>query len=199
MAELRVMLVDECRQRGEAVVALLQAAGCHIVANPAPGENLLEQVELHRPDVVIIDVDLPSRDTLESLRSVQATEPRPMVMFSQDDNGETIRRAVQAGVSAYMVDGLQSHRVRPILEAAVASFEQHRALQLELDRTRSELADRKTIERAKGIIMKQQRIDEPAAYRLMRKTAMDRNRRVIDIARSIIVAADLLGRGDHGT
>nr|MDJ0861816.1 ANTAR domain-containing protein [Gammaproteobacteria bacterium] len=148
---------------------------------------------------VIIDVDLPSRDTLESLRSVQATEPRPMVMFSQDDNGETIRRAVQAGVSAYMVDGLQSHRVRPILEAAVASFEQHRALQLELDRTRSELADRKTIERAKGIVMKQQRIDEPAAYRLMRKTAMDQNRRVIDIARSIIAAADLLGRRDHGT
>ena len=195
MAELRVMLMDECQERSGAVAALLRSAGCDMVASLSPEDDLLEQVARHRPDVVIVDVDLPSRDTLESLRSVQSADPRPMVLFSQDDNGETIRRAIQAGVSAYVVDGLQSHRVRPILDAAIASFMRHRELQLELDRTRSELADRKIIERAKGIVMKQRGVDEPAAYRLIRKTAMDQNRRVIDIAKSIISAADLLG--DH--
>ncbi len=197
MAELRVMLVDEYPERSEAVAALLRSAGCDTVASLSPEDDLLAQVERHRPDVVIIDVDLPSRDTLESLRNVQSAEPRPMVMFSQDDNGETIRRAIQAGVSAYEVDGLQSHRVRPVLEAAIARFQQHRELQLELDRTRSELADRKNIEKAKGIVMKQRRIDEPAAYRLIRKSAMDQNKRVIDIANSIISAAELIGDLDH--
>ena len=145
------------------------------------------------------DIDLPSRDTLESLRSVQAADPRPMVMFSQDDNGDTIRRAVQAGVSAYVVDGVQAQRVRPILEAAIARFEQHRRLQAELDRTRSQLEERKKIERAKGIVMMQRGIGEPAAYGLMRKAAMDQNRRLVEIADSIIAAAELLGARDVGS
>ncbi len=187
------MLVDECRERSAVVAHLLQLAECNVIASLSPEDNLLEQVDRHRPDVVIIDIDLPGRDTLESLRNVQSTVPRPMVMFSQDDNGETIRRAVRAGVSAYVVDGVQGHRVRPILEAAIASFDQYRQLQLELDRTLSELADRKLIERAKGIVMKQRGIDEPAAYRLMRKTAMNQNQRLVELARSILAAANLLG------
>jgi response regulator NasT len=164
-----------------------------VVACHSPEADLLSQVARHRPDVVIIDIDLPSRDTLESLRSVQASDPRPMVMFSQDDNGDTIRRAVQAGVSAYVVDGAQAHRVRPILEVAIARFDEHRRLQAELDRTRSELEGRKKIERAKGIVMMQRGISEPAAYRLMRTAAMDQNRRLVEIADSIIAAAELLG------
>ncbi|MGD2075417.1 MAG: ANTAR domain-containing protein [Gammaproteobacteria bacterium] len=193
MPRLRVMLVDESRERSAAVADLLQSAKCEVIACLAPQEDLLEQVGRHRPDVVIIDIDLPGRDALESLRMVQAANPRPMVMFSQDDNGETIRRAIQAGVSAYVVDGVQAHRVRPILEAAIARFDEHRRLQTELDRTRSELAARKKIERAKGIIMMQRGLNEPAAYRLMRKAAMDQNRRLVEIAESIIAAAELLG------
>ena len=175
------------------------AVECDVVACLSPEQDLLSQVARYRPDVVIIDIDLPSRDTLESLRSVQASDPRPMVMFSQDDNGDTIRRAVQAGVSAYVVDGVQAQRVRPILEAAIARFEQHRGLQAELDRTRSALEDRKKIERAKGIVMMQRGIGEPAAYGLMRKAAMDQNRRLVEIADSIIAAAELLGGRDVGS
>jgi response regulator NasT len=192
VAKLRVMLVDESRGRSAAIADLLQAVQCDVVACLSPDEDLLQQVARHRPDVVIIDIDLPSRDTLESLRIVQAANPRPMVMFSQDDNGDTIRRAVQAGVSAYVVDGLQANRVRPILDAAIATFDEYRRLQGELERTRSELADRKKIERAKGIVMTQRGIDEPAAYRMMRKAAMDQNRRLVEIADSIIAAEALL-------
>ena len=187
------MLVDECRQRSEAVVALLQSAGCHIVANPAPGENLLEQVERHRPDVVIIDVDLPSRDTLESLRSVQATEPRPMVMFSQDDNGATIRKAVEAGVSAYVAEGIQSKRVRPILDAAIATFDQYQLLQKQLDVTRGELEKQKKLDRAKRILMTQRGISEQDAYAFIRSSAMQQKVKIERIAEKIIDAADLLG------
>jgi response regulator NasT len=193
LAALRVMLIDESQERSSALADLLQCVECEVVASLSPEADLLSQVARHRPDVVIIDIDLPSRDTLESLRSVQATDPRPMVIFSQDDNGDTIRRAVQAGVSAYVVDGVQVHRVRPILEVAIARFDEHRRLQAELDRTRSELEGRKKIERAKGIVMMQRGISEPAAYRLMRTAAMDQNRRLVEIADSIIAAAGLLG------
>ena len=196
MAKLRVMLVDESRGRSAAIADLLQAVQCDVVARLAPDEDLLAQVAHYRPDVVIIDIDLPGRDTLESLRIVQEANPRPMVMFSQDDNGDTIRRAVQAGVSAYVVDGLKANRVRPILDAAIATFDEYRRLQGELDRTRSELAERKKIERAKGIVMTQRAIDEPSAYRMMRKAAMDQNRRLVDIADSIIAAESLLA-GRH--
>lgn len=199
MARLRVMLIDESRQRSAAVAEVLHSVECEVVACLSPEQDLLSEVARYRPDVVIIDIDLPSRDTLESLRSVQASDPRPMVMFSQDDNGDTIRRAVQAGVSAYVVDGVQAQRVRPILEVAIARFEQHRGLQAELDRTRSALEDRKKIERAKGIVMMQRGIGEPAAYGLMRKAAMDQNRRLVEIADSIIAAAQLLGGRDVGS
>jgi response regulator NasT len=199
LAELRVMLVDESQARSSALADLLQSVACEVVACLSPEEDLLAEVARYWPDVVIIDIDLPSRDTLESLRSVQASDPRPMVMFSQDDNGETIRRAVQAGVSAYVVDGVQAHRVRPILEAAIARFDEHRRLQVELDRARSELESRKKIERAKGIVMMQRGIGEPAAYRLMRKAAMDQNRRLVEIADSIIAAAELLGGRETGS
>jgi len=193
LASLRVMLVDASAERAAALAAVLARAHCDVVGCLAADDNLTEQVARLRPDVVIIDVESPSRDTLENLRSVQATSPRPLVMFSQDDNGETIRRAIQAGVSAYVVDGVQDHRVRPILEAAIARFEQFRALESELDRTRSQLTERKKIERAKGIVMSQRGISEDMAYQLMRKTAMDQNRRMIDVAESILAAADLLG------
>lgn len=193
MAHLRVMLVDASAERAAALAAVLARAHCDVVGCLPADANLTDQVDRLRPDVVIIDVDSPSRDTLESLRSVQAIAPRPLVMFSQDDDGTTIRRAIQAGVSAYVVDGLQDHRVRPILEAAIARFEQFRALEDELDRTRSQLAERKRIERAKGIVMTQRGISEQEAYQLMRKSAMAQNRRLIDVAESILAAADLLG------
>ena len=192
MSKLRVMVVDEHLERQEGVSKILASVGCEVVASLKPADDLLDQVMSHQPDVVIIDMDSPSRDTLESLRSVQSAMPRPMVMFSQDDDGETIRRAVDAGVSAYIVDGLQAGRVRPILDAAMARFEQYRALEDELHKTRDQLEGRKKIDRAKGILMKERDLSEDEAYALMRKTAMAQNKKIADIADTVIAAAELL-------
>lgn len=195
MSSLKVMLVDASAERAAALADVLARVDCEIVACLADDADLTEQVRRLRPDVVIIDIDSPTRDTLENLRSVQTHSPRPLVMFSQDDDGQSIRRAIEAGVSAYVVDGIQTHRVRPILDAAIARFERFSALEAELDRTRSRLSERKTIERAKGMIMSQRGISEAEAYRLMRKSAMDQNRRLVDVAESILSAAQLLGAG----
>ncbi|OGT90631.1 MAG: histidine kinase [Gammaproteobacteria bacterium RIFOXYA12_FULL_61_12] len=193
MPKLRIMLVDDKPGRRQALQAQILCADCEIIAAVDPSDDLLELISHHRPDVVIIDMDAPGRDTLENLRTVQSTLPRPMVMFSQDGDRETIRRAVEAGVSAYVVDGVQPKRVRPILDAAIARFEQFRNLSTELDKTRMQLLERKSIERAKGLIMSRRRLPEQEAYQLLRKAAMDRNLRMAEVADQIIAAADLLG------
>jgi len=192
---LRVMLVDEQPDRLDLLSEKLAGDGCGVVACVRPEDDLLAAVRRHQPEVVIIDMDSPSRDTLESLRSVQANAPRPMLLFTQDDRERTIREAVEAGVTTYIVDGLQARRVRPILDAALAYFRQYRALEQELHDTRAQLRERKRVERAKGILMEQKGLSEAEAYRLLRKAAMDRNKRLVDIAETIITAHELLGGG----
>lgn len=189
---LRIVLVDDREDRRVLLKAALDEVGCQVAACASTDENLLPVIERHDPDVVILDMEAPGRDTLENLAHVQARIPRPIVMFTQDDDGDSIRRAVRAGVSAYIVDGLQGHRVRPIIEAAIARFEHFRALELELEKTRTELQERKLIEKAKGIVMRQRGVSEAEAYQAMRKLAMRSNKRVVDIAESIIAAAELL-------
>ena len=191
MSKLRVMLIDESQERSAAVAGLLQSVDCEVVACLSPEQDLLSQVARYRPDVVIIDIDLPSRDTLESLRSVQAADPRPMVMFSQDDDGDTIRRAVQAGVSAYVVDGLRKDRVRPIIDVTISRFHAFQRLQEELTQAKEALEARKVIERAKGILMKQKGMTEEEAYHLLRRTAMRQKRKLFDIAQSVVTAAQM--------
>lgn len=189
--KIRVMLVDARAQRRDALAAALAAEGIDLVASVSPEDDLCGSVTRHAPDVVLIDIDSPSRDTLESLRTVQASQPRPMVMFTQDDDGDTIRRAIHAGVSAYVVDGIERRRVRPIVEAAIARFAQYRSLEDELVRARTKLSERKVIERAKGIIMQQQGISEDEAFQAMRRLAMRKNRRLAEIAESVVAAAEL--------
>ena len=187
------MLVDNSINRSQQTRLTLSSIGCEVIAQLTSEKHLLQEVERYRPDVIIIDIDLPDRDILENLRSVQSTSPRPMVMFSQDDQGQSIRRAIKAGVSAYVVDGINQKQVRPILDAAIASFNQYHELKDQLESTRGELANRKIIDQAKGILMKQRNMDESTAYHLMRKTAMNQKKQVIDIARNIIQAAELFG------
>lgn len=189
---LRVMLVDPRPARRELLGPTLSAEGFDVVACVAPDGDLLDAVARYAPDVVLIDIDSPSRDTLENLRSVQARQPRPMIMFTQDDAGESIRRAIEAGVSAYVVDGIEGRRVRPIVEAAMARFTQYHALETELNETRSKLAERKLIERAKGLIMKQQGVGEAEAYQAMRRLAMRKNKKLAEIADSVISASELM-------
>ena len=191
---VRVMLVDPRPARRELLGPTLSAEGFDVVACVSPDEDLLGAVARYAPDVVLIDIDSPSRDTLENLRMVQSHQPRPMVMFTQDDAGESIRQAIDAGVSAYVVDGIEGRRVRPIVEAAMARFSQYRALEQELSDTRDKLAERKLIERAKGLIMQQQGISEAEAYQAMRELAMRKNKKLAEIADSVISAAELMQR-----
>ncbi len=187
------MLVSDQPPRAATGVADFTCDSCEVVGVASFTDDLLAAVDRYQPDVVIADMDAPNRDMLEALGSVQAKAPRPLVLFSPDDDPESIRRAVRAGVSAYVADGLQSQRVRPILDAAIAHFEQYRALHSELEKTRGQLAERKAIDRAKGIIMTQRGVAEPEAYRLLRKAAMDRNQRLAEVAESIIAASEILG------
>ena len=189
----RVILVDENGERAPTVAQALSASGFQLVATLGSGADLKARMIELQADVVIIDMDSPDRDILENMRQVGAELPRPIVMFSQDGHPDMIRAAVEAGVSAYVVDGLKPERIKPIVDVAIARFAQFQSLRGELDKARSSLAERKLIERAKGILMKRRDCDEEEAYAFMRKTAMDQKLRLADIANRIIAAAELLG------
>lgn len=190
---MRVIVVDDDRDRALSVRDALEANGCAVVALCRTGDDLPARVAELRADVIIVDIDSPDRDTLEDMRRVSLEQRRPVVMFAQDGKPETIRAAVEAGVAAYVVDGLKPDRVRPVVDVAIARFAQFHELRAELDKARTTLAERKRIEKAKGILMKRRGIDEEAAFALMRRMAMDQKARLGDIAARIIEAAELLG------
>ncbi|MCB1802376.1 MAG: ANTAR domain-containing protein [Gammaproteobacteria bacterium] len=189
---LRVLLVDDSEQRRDSVERSLAEVGCQVIGFVSSTDDLVSSVQRADPDVVIIDIESPGRDTLDSLQCVQSSTPKPIVMFTQDDNGQTITRATRAGVSAYVVDGISQKRVRPILDAAIERFMQYRQLSDELNRTRTELSERKVIDKAKGILMKQRGLTEDQAYTAMRKLAMSSNKRLFEVAESVVAAAKLL-------
>lgn len=190
---LRVIVVDNERERAASLKLALEANGFVVAALLPPGAELYRKVDELRADVIIVDIDSPDRDTLEDMRRVSFEQRRPVVMFTQDDKPDTIRAAMEAGVAAYVVDGLTPERVRPVVDVAIARFAQFSALRSELDKAKSNLAQRILIEKAKGILMKRRKIDEEAAYALMRRMAMDQKLRLIDIANKVIEAAELLG------
>jgi response regulator NasT len=189
---LRVLLVEQDPERAVLVRAALYEAGYAVVAQVTNASELLAAVRVAQPDVIIIDRDSPDRDTLEHLCMVTRDEPRPIVLFTQDKDLARMRAALKAGVSAYVVDGLAAERVQPIVNVALARFEQWQALRQELDQAQTGLAERKAIDRAKGILMTQRRCSEDEAYRLLRKTAMDRNARLGEVAENVIAMAKLL-------
>lgn len=190
---LRVIVVDDEFERGLSVRQALEENGFTVVAVFGTGAGLPTKVEDLAADVIIVDIDSPDRDTLEDMRRVSFEQRRPVVMFAQDGKPETIRAAVEAGVAAYVVDGLKPDRVRPVVDVAIARFAQFHQLRSELDKAKTTLAERKLIEKAKGILMKRRKVDEDEAYRLMRRMAMDQKARLIDVAARIIEAAELLG------
>jgi two-component system, response regulator / RNA-binding antiterminator len=189
---LKVMIVDEVAERAELLQAVLVKSGYEVIAYVTSTFDLYRQVGALCPDIIIIDTDSPDRDTLEHLRVVSSDEPRPVVMFTHDGDVENIRAATRAGVNAYVVDGMSAARIGPIINAAVARFEQFQALKRELEDSESRLADRKVIERAKGILMKSHSLTEEEAYRAMRKQAMESNHRLSQVAQQVIAMAGLL-------
>ena len=190
---MRVLVVDESPERADILREGLRRAGYEVSASLSSAGSLLAAIEQLKPDVIVIDTESPSRDVLENLVVVTQHTPRPVVMFASDGAPETIREAVRAGVSAYVVDGMDPTRIRTIIDVAVAHFEDFQRLRAELAEANLKLAERKLVERAKGLLMKSRGLDEGAAYALLRKFAMDRKLRLGEVARQLIDAADLLG------
>ena len=192
---MRVLVVDESVKRAEVLRAALLLAGYEVTASLTSAVTLLKTIERLEPAVILIDTDSPSRDVLEHLVMVSRHTPRPVVMFASDGTPETIRAATRAGVSAYVVDGLDEKRIKAIVDVAVARFDELQDLRGQLAQANSKLAERKLIERAKGLLMKSRSLDEEAAYAALRKAAMDRNLKLSEVAQRIVDAADLLNSG----
>jgi len=192
-APLHVLLIDDNAVRASVIEEGLREAGHQKVTIITQMVQLLRQVVEADPDVIFIDLENPNRDVLEQMFQVARSVHRPVVMFVDQSDKASTEAAIDAGVSAYVVNGLRKERVQPILDMAISRFNAFHRLREELDRTRQALEDRKVIDKAKGILMKSRGITEEEAYALLRKTAMNESRRVADVARSLVTAAKLLG------
>ncbi|MEH6460263.1 ANTAR domain-containing response regulator [Chitinimonas sp. JJ19] len=190
---LRLVLVDDTERELGALRDALLAAGFEVIAEVDSAFALADVVARLEPDAVIVDTDSPSRDVLEHIAVMHQDAPRPIVMFTDDGSEARIKEAIRAGVTAYVVDGLSPARLRPVLDVAIARFDEERKLRNELADTRQQLLDRKIIDRAKGLLMKRRNIDEDAAYQLLRKTAMTRGQKLAEVARQLVEATELLG------
>ena len=192
LAELSIVVVEADRDRAFEIVDALKGIGVQKITVIAEPSSLSRRIKEINPDVVLIDVSNPSRDTLEELTLASEPMSRPVAMFVDNDDDGLAKAAIEGGVSAYVVDGLSPRRLRPVLDAAIARFNMFGRLRNELEQTKRALEERKVIERAKGLLMKARGIDEEAAYALLRRTAMDQGRRVAEVAHALVTAADLL-------
>ena len=191
---LKVLLVDDTPGRASALKAALSEMGGVTVACTLESPLALPtRIQEHAPDVVLIHTDSPSRDVLEQLAAMSSSAPRPVVMFTGDGDELTIRAALRAGVSAYIVDGLAPERLVPIMRVAIERFEAEQALRGELEETRARLAERKLVERAKGILMKHRQMSEDEAFAALRTLAMQRGIRLGEAARQVIDISAMLG------
>jgi response regulator NasT len=189
---LRIIVVEPDAERAALIAdALAQAPGCETTII-AEASSLSRRISERNPDVVLIDAGNPSRDVLEELALASGPLQRPVAMFVDGTDGALTRAAIDAGLSAYVVDGLNPARLRSLIDVAVARFQAMRQMRAELEATRRALEERKVIDRAKGILMKARGLSEEEAYALLRKTAMDQNRRVADVAQALVTAAGLL-------
>jgi response regulator NasT len=189
---LRVLIVDQNVVRASILEEGLREAGYREVIVVRDMQNLLRRILDEEPDVILIDLENPNRDVLEQMCQVSRVVSRPVAMFVDNSDAGMIESAIEAGVGAYVVDGLRKERVKAIVETTISRFRAFSRLRTELDETRQQLADRKVIDRAKGILMRERQIDEEQAYQLMRRTAMSENMRLAEVARSIITAQGLL-------
>jgi two-component system, response regulator / RNA-binding antiterminator len=189
---LRVLVIDESRSRAAEICAGLALAGHQVAAVLASSADLTAQIEAIRPDVILIETDAPSRDTLENLAVMNAAMPRPVIIFAQEGDQDTIRAAVKAGVSTYVVDGLDPQRLKPVIDVAVASFEEHQSVRAELAAATKKLSERKLIERAKGLLMKSRGMGEEEAYAALRKLAMERAKPMAAVAQDLLDMAKYL-------
>lgn len=190
--KLSVAVIDENSVRAAILLEGLQAAGVGTVTVISERNFLLRRVAELNPDVVIIDLENPSRDVLEQMFQVSRVVQRPVAMFVDQSDSASIQASVDAGVSAYIVDGLKKERIKHILDVAISRFNAFSRLQGELERTKSALEERKIIDRAKGFLMKAKGLTEEDAYALLRRAAMNEKKKIVEIAQSVITAAEML-------
>ena len=190
---LSILVIDENRLRAAVIEEGLRDAGYDNLTIVHDVAGIARRIADVNPDVIVIDLENPNRDMLEIMFQLSKAVKRPIAMFVDRSDQAAIEAAVDAGVSAYVVDGLKRERVKPILDMAVSRFNAFSRMARELEEARSELESRKVIDRAKGILMKSRGLSEEAAYTLLRKTAMNQNRKISDIAQSLVTAAGLLG------
>jgi len=189
---MRVLLVNDTEKPIGQLRQALTRAGYTVLDDVATVSALLHAVQSQQPDVVVIDVDSPSRDTLEQLSMLHAHAPRPVVMFSGDGDDALIHAAIGAGVTAYVVDGLAPARLAPIVQVALARFAQESSMRKRLDDVQQALQDRKQIDRAKGLLMEKRGLSEADAYAALRQQAMKQSVKLAEVARRIVAMADLL-------
>ncbi len=188
--DLRILVVEPDPERAHSIIDALTADGwtnLHVVGDVTALDRKMKTLS---PDIVLIDLANPDRDTLEHISMVSDAKSRPVAMFVDKTDDTMTQAAIQAGLSAYVVDGLHMNRIKPVIETAIARFQVMRKMQTELDAAKRALADRKTIDRAKGLIMKARGIGEDEAYALLRKSAMDQGKKVIDVAQALVTASD---------
>lgn len=189
---LRIVVVEKDRDRAMMIIDGLQDTGNHDVTVIGDDTGLARKLAAIDPDVVLIDLENPNRDVLEALTLASNPHERPVAMFVDRSDEQVMRAAIEAGVSAYVVDGLARERIRPVLTAAIARFHMVARLRSELDATKAALEERKTVDRAKGLLMKAKGIGEEEAYALLRRTAMDQGKKLAEIAAALITALELL-------
>ena len=189
---LRILIIDESRARAEELCGGLAMAGHQVAAVLPSALDLTAQIEAIKPDVILIETESPSRDTLENLAVMNRDMPRPVILLTQEGDAAVMRAAFKAGVSAYIVDNVDLARPKPIVDVAIARFEEHQTLKQELALATQKLSDRKVIDKAKGILMKTRGLDEDQAYTALRKLAMERAQPLGKVAGDLIEMAKLL-------
>ncbi|MFM2100327.1 MAG: hypothetical protein RLZZ366_1866 [Pseudomonadota bacterium] len=190
---MRIAIVDENPARAAVIEEGLIAAGLTDTVVLSGRKGLVARLETISPDVVLMDLGNPSRDELEEIFAVSRALARPIAMFVDQADDASIEAAIDAGVSAYVVDGMKTERIKSVLEVAVKRFNAYARLRAELDEARGALAERKIIDQAKGILIKRRGLDEQAAYAALRKAAMDGGKRIADVAEALVTADKLMG------
>lgn len=193
MAGLNVLVVDEFDSE-RLLEAALRQHGCEVVTLRLKELNMLQIVQTLHPDVVVLNLYTPTDAVLQTIVEINQSFSLPVVMFAEDQQTDTINKVIKAGVSAYIVDGLEPKRIKAIVDIAIARFKEQHALKEELKKTKTQLEDRKLLDRAKAILIKSQGYTEDQAYHALRKLAMDRNMPIGEMAKNVISMAELFGK-----
>ena len=191
--KLKVMLIDEGSSRTQMLMDSLNEAGFEVAGRVSCKDDILAGIQEFKPDVLVIDMESPDDSIFNQLVEINNQAPKPTVFFAEKGETSVIKKAVKAGVSAFIVDGLTARRIKPVIELAIERFKEMQSLYKELIETKTSLEERKIIERAKGILMNRKNISEDESYKSLRKIAMEQNKKLIDVARSTIELSELFG------